>query len=147
MDEKMDHGAILTQEEIPLDALATDYPALEERLAMLSARLLARIIPALLDGTPSPRAQDESQATLTKKFTTQDGFIEHADLDAALAGDTAKAELTVRIIHALDPEPGAWTIKDGKRIKLLEAEILNGALDLIATQREGEKVKKQKPRG
>ena len=55
MDEKMDHGAIFAQEEIPLDALMTDYRTLEEQLAKLSARLLAKTIPALLDGSAAPR--------------------------------------------------------------------------------------------
>jgi methionyl-tRNA formyltransferase len=147
MDEKMDHGAIFAQEKVSLDALTTDYPALEAQLAELSARLLVKTIPLLLAGTALPRVQDESRATFTKKFTTENGFIEYSELDAALAGASDKAELIVRTIHAFNPEPGAWTIKDGKRIKLLEANILNGVLRLTATQREGEKIKQSKTHG
>ena len=140
MDEKMDHGGIFAQESIPLNALTVGYPALEEQLAILSARLLARIIPELLNGTATPRAQDESLATFTKKFTAENGFVEYSELDMAIAGESDKAELILRTINALNPEPGAWTIKDGKRIKLLEARMDGGALKLITTQEEGQKI-------
>ena len=141
MDEKMDHGAIFAQEEIPLDALTTDYFALEEQLAKLSAQLLIKTIPALLDGTVTPRTQDESRATFTKKFITDNAFVEQSELDAAIAGNSDKAELIVQTIHALNPEPGCWTLKDGKRIKLLEAKMDGGALKLITIQEEGQRPK------
>ncbi len=139
MDEKMDHGGIFTQGDLPLDALATNYLALEEQLATLSAELLIKIIPTLLDGTAQAQTQDESLATFTKKFTTESGFVKESELDAALAGNSDKTELILRTIHALTPEPGAWTIKDGKRIKLLEARIDGGALKFIKIQEEGQK--------
>ncbi|HUC31414.1 MAG TPA: methionyl-tRNA formyltransferase [Candidatus Paceibacterota bacterium] len=141
MDEKMDHGAIFAQEEVPLDALATDYLSLEAQLAALSARLLLKTIPVFLDGTALPRVQDESHATFTKKFTTENGFIEYSELDAAITGNSDKAELIVRTIHALNPEPGVWTIKDGKRIKLLEARMDGSALKLVTIQEEGQRAK------
>jgi methionyl-tRNA formyltransferase len=141
MDEKMDHGAIFAQEEVLLDAHTTNYLALEEQLATLSVRLLIKTIPTLLKGTLAPRAQDESRATFTKKFTTDNGFIKDSELDAATAGNSDKADLIVRTIHALNPEPGVWTIKNSKRIKLLEARIESGALKLMMIQEEGQKQK------
>ncbi len=137
MDAKMDHGPIFAQAEVPLDALTTDYVSLEEQLAKLSAELLVRTIPSLLNGTVAPRSQDESSATFTKKFVTDNGFIEYSELDAAIAGNSDKAELILRTIHALTPEPGCWTIKDGKRIKLLEARMDGSALKLLTIQKEG----------
>ncbi len=142
MDEKMDHGAIYAQEEIPLDALTTDYCTLEEQLAELSARLLIKTIPILLDDNATPLPQDESRASFTKKFVTDNGFVEYSELDAAIAGNSDKAELILRTIHALNPEPGAWTLQNNKRIKLLEARMDGMALKLIATQEEGQKPKK-----
>jgi methionyl-tRNA formyltransferase len=142
MDEKMDHGAIFAQEEVPLDALTTNYFALEKQLAELSVWLLIKTIPALLDGTASSHMQDESRASFTKKFITDNGFIEQSELDAAIAGRSDKVELIVRTINALNPEPGAWTVKNGKRIKLLEAKMDAGVLKLVTTQEEGQKPKK-----
>jgi methionyl-tRNA formyltransferase len=70
MDAKMDHGAIFAQEEAPLDPLITNYLALEERLALLSAKLLVHTISTMESGTARSRPQDESSATYTQKFTT-----------------------------------------------------------------------------
>ncbi len=142
MDEKMDHGPIYAQEEVPLDPLTMPYVVLEEQLATLSARLLIKTISALMNGTATPRMQDESRATFTKKFTTENGFIEASELDAALAGASDKAELILRTINALNPEPNVWTLQNGKRVKLLEARMDGSALKLLMTQEEGQKAKK-----
>jgi methionyl-tRNA formyltransferase len=139
MDAKMDHGAIYAQEKTPLDALTTNYLMLEEQLAELSAWLLIRTIPTLMDGTAMPRAQDESHASFTKKFITENGFIEASELDAAIAGNSEKAELILHTINALNPEPGVWTLQNGKRIKLLEARMDGSALKLVTIQEEGQK--------
>jgi len=45
----------------------------------------------------------------------------------------------MRKILALNPEPGAWTVRDGKRVKLLEAEVKGGALTVKKIQVEGGK--------
>jgi len=142
MDEKMDHGAIYAQEEIALNALTTDYVALEEQLAEVSVRLLVKTIPALLNEAATARVQDESRASFTKKFSTENGFIEASELDAAIAGNSDKAELILRTIHALNPEPGVWMLKDSKRIKLLEARMDGNALKLTTIQEEGQRPKK-----
>ena len=142
MDEKMDHGPIFAQEEVLFNALTTDYLSLEKQLAELSAHILIKTIPVLLSGTTAPRMQDESGASFTKKFTTENGFIEYSEIDAAIAGNSDKTELIVRTIHALNPEPGAWTLKGGKRIKLIEACMDNDALKLLTIQEEGQRAKK-----
>jgi methionyl-tRNA formyltransferase len=139
MDAKMDHGAIFAQESVLLDAIRTNYLALEEQLARLSAKLLVATILQVLDGTAKPKVQDNSQATFTKKFKTEDGFLDYSLLESAENGDRKKAELIIRTINALNPEPGVWTIKNNKRIKLLEATIANGSLKLSKVQIEGEK--------
>ncbi len=128
MDQKMDHGPILMAERTALDSLRTDYRSLEETLAGIGAKLLLRVVPQLADGAVTTHVQDEAAATYTKKFRTEDGFI-----------DTAKEapEAVVRKINALTPEPGAWTLKDGKRVKLLKAEARDGVLHLTRIQEEG----------
>ncbi len=60
---------------------------------------------------------------------------------AAETGDTEKAFALDHKIRALNPEPGAWTMRDGKRLKLLEAKIIEGRLRLIKIQEEGQKPK------
>ena len=142
MDEKMDHGPILAQRALSLDPLTTNYEALEWELAALSATLLAETIPLFMEGAIHPLPQDESRATFTKKFITENGFIKDAELEEAQEGVSDKAELIVRTVNALNPEPGVWTMRNGKRIKLLEARMNGGALKLVAVQEEGQKPKR-----
>lgn len=140
MDEKMDHGPIIAVSRLPV-AAHESYTGLEEKLAKLSAETLTKTIPAFLTQKVKPLAQDEAQATYTKKFTTQDGFVDGADLDEALAGDAERAETIIRKIHALNPEPGCWTMKNAKRTKLLEAKLSGTHLVLVKIQNEGERPK------
>jgi methionyl-tRNA formyltransferase len=141
MDAKMDHGPIVAQSSLYLDPLKTNYLQLESSLAMISAELLIAAIPKVLDRTVQTKVQDEASATFTKKFQTQDAFIESSLLENAVNGDTKQAEIIMRAINALNPEPGVWTMRDDKRVKLLEASIANGRLKLSKIQVEGERPK------
>jgi methionyl-tRNA formyltransferase len=140
MDAGMDSGSILATDEWPI-ADNEQYPQLEEELAILSSRLLIKIIPDFFVGNIKPVDQDPALATFTKKFKTQDGFVEEKDLAMATAGDIVKAHAIERKINAFTPEPGCWTIGNGKRIKLLQGAIENGSLKLKTIQVEGEKPK------
>ncbi|MDE2019338.1 MAG: methionyl-tRNA formyltransferase [Patescibacteria group bacterium] len=149
MDEKMDHGPMLATRTLgtangPWPMAKTAYPELHDALANLGAELLAEILPEFMEGKITPQPQDEAQATFTRKFTTQDGFISPEDLEAAARGDAEKTAMADRRIRGLNPDPGVWTIRDGKRIKLLEAEVTNGTLRLRKIQKEGEKPKEVK---
>ncbi len=137
IDEKMDHGPILAQRELEL--LNTNYLLLSTRLAELGADLLIETLPKYINGEITPLPQDESQATYTKKFSTQDAYVD-------LEKDN-QIEIE-RKIRALNPEPGAWTIwqggkpfdaAQGKRTKLLEAQITDGKIKLTKIQVEGKK--------
>jgi methionyl-tRNA formyltransferase len=140
MDEKTDHGPVLAQESLIVSEV--DYPELEQKLAELSSRLLVNIIPDFLGGNATARVQAETRATYTKKFTTDDGYISPEDLAAP-----EKAIEIARKIRALNPEPGAWTTRDGKRIKLLKATLENNLLVILEAQKEGEKPKSLMHRG
>lgn len=138
MDEKMDHGPIIGAESCPVGGNES-YLMLEEKLAKLGAALLVKTMPLLAGGTAGrAAAQDEAAATYTKKFGVADAFVDGRDLLAAEGGDARRAATILRKINAFDPEPGAWTMQNGKRVKLLGAELRNGALRLTRTQNEGE---------
>ena len=62
MNEKMDEGPILAQEELPIKKWPK-APELSDTLARMGARLLAKIIPDWLSGELVPKEQDESKAT------------------------------------------------------------------------------------
>jgi methionyl-tRNA formyltransferase len=145
MDEKIDHGPILAQQELEIHN--TDYLLLSTKLAELGAELLIKYIKDKI--TPLPRnvqqdalqglPQDESQATYTKKFKTEDAYIEPADLEKA-EQEGGKIALEIdRKIRALNPEPGTWTMKNSKRMKILEAKLIDGKLKITKIQFEGKK--------
>lgn len=131
----LDDGPVIAVRKI--DIGERDHVALREALANLAADMLLETLPQVVEGNTDPLPQDERDATFTKKFETEDAFIPEADLEKAMNGDAEKVNLAIRKIKALNPEPGTWTIRNGKRIKLLEANIAGGKLVLKAIQREG----------
>jgi methionyl-tRNA formyltransferase len=126
IDEKVDNGPILAQKSLPIEK--NDYATLENRLAHLSGKLLVEILPDFLAKKVKARPQNNDEATFTKKFTTQDGQVD-------LAKDNP--EIIERKVRALNPEPGVWTIQNGKRMKILKAKITENQLRLIEIQFEG----------
>ena len=140
MDDKMDHGPILSQRELEFSIFNFQFSILYQKLAELSADLLIETLPKFLNREIEPITQNESQATYTKKFITEDGRIDPEDLSAAQNGASLeKAIMIERKIRALNPEPGVFTFINGKRVKLLEAKISEGKIVIIKTQIEGKK--------
>ncbi|MDO8664347.1 MAG: methionyl-tRNA formyltransferase [Candidatus Liptonbacteria bacterium] len=151
LDEKMDRGEIVSSIKYQVSSDDT-YKTSEKKLAELGGSLLAETLPKFLAGEITPKPQNESEATYTKKFSTEDAFIEEKELESALSGTNPEIACSIyRKILALTPEPGVWTyantltnghirISDGtKRVKLLEAELQNGKLILKVIQTEGQK--------
>jgi len=115
LDEKVDHGPILAKQELEFPISNFQFSNLQQRLAELSGDLLVATLPKFLKGEITPLTQDESQVTYTKKFTTEDGYV---DLEKD------NPVMIERKIRALNPEPGVWTLSPSKnvskRIKILE---------------------------
>lgn len=137
LDEKMDHGVIIGNKELRIVNYET-YESLLKKLAELSAELLIETLPKFIRKEIKPVPQNESEASYTKKFTSQDGYIEEGALRQAQDGENQQAaEMIARKIRALNPEPGVYTLQDNKRVKLLAAEIVNKKLRLKLIQQEG----------
>lgn len=130
VDEKVDHGAILAQRTLAI--ADRNYETLEPALAELGGDMLIETLPRFTRGEITPKAQEEAEATLTRKFKTEDGFVD-------LEKDDARTILGK--IRGLNPEPGAFTFREGKRVKLLEAEWEGSKLKITRIQVEGEKPK------
>lgn len=139
MDEKMDSGKIVSSIKYRVSR-EENYQTLSKKLAELGAELLIETLPKFIKGKIKLLSHDESQATYTKKFTTQDGYIEPKDLEKAEREGGETALKIERKIRALNPEPGVYTFKDGKRMKILEAILTSeGKLKLQKVQFEGKK--------
>ena len=144
IDEKMDKGKIIANSKLQI-ANSDNYESLMRKLAELGADLLIETLPDFVVGKITPLPQNELQATYTKKFSTQDAYIEPKDLEEAQEKGGDKAVEIDRKIRALNPEPGTFTLslsKGGlKRTKLLEAKIIDGKLKITKIQVEGGKPK------
>ena len=138
MDEKMDHGPVLAQNMYHV-AQNTTYLELMEALAKVGGDLLVETIPKFLAGEIKPKSQDHERTTFTKKITIEDALISEEELKSALAGDKEMAIRIDRMIRALNPEPGSYTFKKGRRVKLLKSEIQGEKLILKEIQEEGKK--------
>jgi methionyl-tRNA formyltransferase len=137
VDKKMDHGPIISQEKLDIHS-HDNAESLSDRLAILGADMVASLIPEIKNMNLTE--QDESEATFTGKISTDDAYIEPEELKKAEEGNKEFAEMIDRKIRAYSPEPGAWTIRDNKRVKLLDAELKNdGSLKLKSIQVEGKK--------
>lgn len=151
LDEKVDEGPILAQEQFPL--LRQTFLELRKESALRACEMLSVTLPRFVAQEIKPKPQDRARATYTKKFASEDAFIDPKNLEEAQRGQEAAIAID-RKIRALNPEPGAWTIAgkwlmtygispgaDRKRVKLLEAEIKNSELVLKKIQLEGKNPK------
>ncbi|UCR89599.1 methionyl-tRNA formyltransferase [Mycetocola spongiae] len=107
----LDAGEILGEltHQIHPDATAGDLLA---ELAVSGAELLARVVDELAAGTARPRPQ-EGEPTLAGKLGLEDGAL-HFGLPGR--------EVYNRF-RGVTPEPGAHTLVDGVRMKILEARL------------------------
>jgi methionyl-tRNA formyltransferase len=110
MSARMDAGDVALQRRVPIEP-SDDYGSLHDRLAHVGAELLMEAADGLAAGSLARAPQDESKATYTKPIATADLRID----------TNANARDIVNLVRAASPKPGAWTLVDGVRVKVLEA--------------------------
>ena len=119
MDEGMDSGDILMQEETPLGYSET-FGELHDRLAKLGADMLLKTIAQLEAGTARRQAQDIDAVTFAPRLTKETGKINWGD----------NAVNIVNLIRGLSPSPAAYTVMDGQTLKIFSAEAMTGDVKL-----------------
>jgi methionyl-tRNA formyltransferase len=140
LDSQMDHGPILAQRIIPTSYWPMRGSELDILLARAGGELVAEVLPKYLRGEITPVEQDHTKATKCQMFTKEDGLI---DLSADPYANLLK-------IRAFEGWPGTYTYvtnqksemrnqKDTMRIKIIDAEILDGKLELLRVVPEGKK--------
>lgn len=105
LNEKMDEGDILAQEEVEIFPGEKAFE-LESRLAQRGADLLIQTLSKIDSVTPLP--QDHSQATYAPKIQKEQGHIDW----------TRDSRYIDRKVRAFLPWPGAYTFFKGERIKI-----------------------------
>lgn len=76
IDEQVDHGAIITQKKLNIANWPVGFLSLQESLAKEGSKLLAEILPDWIKGKIKPKAQNDNEATFTKKVNKNDGFLD-----------------------------------------------------------------------
>ena len=107
MDEKMDHGPILSQKKYHLNGEETNE-SLHQELAMIGVPLLLQTITDFLGGRIAPIEQDHNQATFCRSISKEDAKIDWSQ----------PAEIIKKKIYSFYPWPATWTSYNGKRLKI-----------------------------
>jgi methionyl-tRNA formyltransferase len=132
IDEQMDHGPIIAQREIHIDAWPI-YEEFEEMMAKLGGGLLAEILPDWVSGNIIEKEQDHVHATYTKKIEKVNSLIKLTD----------DPYLNFRKIQAYHGWPQAYFIVKHKnadlRVKVTQADFKNGQLIIEKVIPEGGK--------
>ncbi|MFJ5696130.1 methionyl-tRNA formyltransferase [Arthrobacter sp. NPDC093125] len=106
LEEGLDTGPVigtLTEQVRPDDTAGT----LLERLSHSGSVLLAQTLSAIDSGAAYPQPQ-QGAVSLAPKLTIEDGRINWSEPALAIG----------RRARGVTPEPGAWTMLDGQRVKL-----------------------------
>lgn len=112
LDEGMDTGDILLQKSVDISADDT-AGMLHDRLAKVGAELVIETLEAIENRSVTPRRQDETKATVTKKISKEDSII-----DWNQSPDRVRDQ-----IRAMDPVPGGQTTLGGKVLKIWRAQL------------------------
>jgi methionyl-tRNA formyltransferase len=112
---ELDAGDVFGALTQPIGALETAGHLLGS-LADAGAELLLRVVDNLADGTARAEPQ-QGDVTLAPKLTLEDGRVDW----------TAKAIDVSNLVRGVTPEPGAFTLLDGARLKILDAGIARDA--------------------
>ena len=113
MEAGLDTGPVLLREATEIGRDETTG-ALHDRLSAMGARLIVEAL-ARLD-TLSPEPQPEEGVTYASKIDKAEAAVDWS----------RPAEEVSRQIRGLAPFPGAWTMREEDRIKLLGARVVEG---------------------
>jgi methionyl-tRNA formyltransferase len=107
MEAGLDTGPIIHQVPTPV-ALDETYGELSARLAELGALALVEALALMEAGKAEPQLQQHDEATVAPKVTREIAQIRWE----------APAEEIARVVRAMDPKPGAWSVLEGNEVKL-----------------------------
>ena len=120
MEQGLDTGDVLAEEEVPIP-FTMNYGELHDALAIVGAELLARTVPRWLAGLIEPVPQEK----ITER---KPGYASPLRRDDEIISWANPAEMIYNQIRGLAPVPGAYTIFQGKPLKIRESEPVNDDL-------------------
>jgi methionyl-tRNA formyltransferase len=143
MDEGLDTGPMIAVEKIAITPKTT-ASSLHDKLSALGGKMISKTVAELeAKGKILSTPQGDANATYAPLLKKEDGKINWSQSGAEID----------RKIRALNPWPGTWAESEGKRIKILSAELspAKGAageiLDKQGNIGNGLKILKLQPEG
>lgn len=112
MDVGMDSGDIISQEEVEITP-NMNVGELHDILSVMGRDLLLKTLPDIFEGNISPIKQDEALVTFGKIIKREDELIDFNE----------DSEVVYNKIRGLSPFPGAYSILDGKIVKICKARM------------------------
>lgn len=104
---KVDAGDVILQKSLDILPYETNGE-LFERMSKLGAEAVIEALELIEQGKAVYTPQDEDKATFSGKITA-----EQEQIDWSLPADTL-----INLVRALNPSPSAWTLWQGKRLKI-----------------------------
>lgn len=121
MVKKMDAGDIFAQKALKIEP-EDNSGTLFEKLSILGRDLLLETLPKFLDGSVTRSAQDTDKVVFSPNISKEQ---EQIKLEMT-------AEQANNLIRALNPDPGAYLLLNGKRFKVWKAKVANEKTNLPA---------------
>ena len=114
MVQKMDAGDIISSKEIEINE-DDNVGKLHDRLSLLGKELLLETLPNIISGNISRTPQNEEEVTYAWNIKREEEIIDF----------NKTSRQVFNHIRGLNPFPGAYSILDGKVLKIYEAKIGN----------------------
>jgi methionyl-tRNA formyltransferase len=111
-DRGIDTGPILLQREVEIGADDTTGSLYFNKLFPIGVEAMVEAVKMVRLGTAPRIEQDEWQATYERPCRDEEGQIDWS----RPAGETYNQ------IRACNPQPGAWTLRNGENLKIFECE-------------------------
>ncbi|MFZ1371092.1 MAG: methionyl-tRNA formyltransferase [Ferruginibacter sp.] len=132
LKHEIDTGDILLQERFPIGE-EENAGEVHDKMKIIGARLLVKTVKGLADGslteTPQSSVMNLKSSDPNSRLTTHDSrLLKHAP---KIFTETCKIDWSkpvdevYNLVHGLAPYPAAFTILNGKKIKIFKAEKIN----------------------
>lgn len=114
MDEKMDSGDIIYQEEIKIED-NDNVGSLFDKLSVLGSKMIIKILPDIISGNISPIKQNENEVSYAYNVSREEEKIDFNKTSREVFNQ----------IRGLNPWPVSYSILDDKKVKIYESKIGN----------------------
>ena len=123
MDEKMDNGDIISQEEIKIeDSFTTEI--LHDKLSIMGRDLLLKTLPDIISGNIKPIKQNLDEVTFGYNISKEDEKIDFNKTSREVFNQ----------VRGLNSWPVGYTLINGKRMKIYSVIITNNNSDKLPGQ-------------